>query len=98
MVLKVVTGKILETLELLGLPVARGSPFGTAGKPDRGSRLRLHLLGRGGWCGSGYGPVRLSKNTDSLADNLVVSILSGMRERDQEESGQAEELVPKLGI
>jgi hypothetical protein len=80
MVLKVVTGKILETLELrcsltacssLGQEVKTGEKaFAFAMIGRTGQRL---LAGR-------CAPVKLSKNVGYLIDNLDTSILSEVKE------------------
>jgi len=80
MVLKVVTGKILETLELSWCPTGCGSVLG----------LRVEL----GAVPEDASMVRLSKSNDYLVDNLYIHMLSELKEGGQAENGWAADAVP----
>jgi hypothetical protein len=80
MVLKVVTGKIFQALELYGSPDAWCSIVGQQANLDEGFRLRH------GWSDSAVGRFRgcahfkLSKNVDYLIDNFCIAILSQVKD------------------
>jgi len=82
MVLKVVTGKILETLELRSAFRAMDGSKYYARDPSPG------------WKARGFRMIRLSKIQDYLADNLCVLMLSHVTEQVQEECRPNAELVP----
>jgi hypothetical protein len=69
MVLKVVRGKILETLELASFPGGAWFRFGTARGRCLGRAQRVSRRG-------GASAVRLSKIDDYLADNFCVPMLA----------------------
>src|SRR5580704_10091235 len=86
MVLKVVRGKILETLELSCLSAACGSV-----SEQRG----MTLAGSGAWnCQVRGTRYKLSKSLHYLIDNIYNLILSSLMGRVQEESGRTEEQFP----
>ena len=103
MVLKVVTGKILETWELSLCLVACGSVSGTSEDGGRGFRLRRDWSdSQLGWFKAaptvGLSKICCGKKPDYLQDNLRASILSQAREWEQEETGSGCGLVPETGI
>jgi hypothetical protein len=91
MVLKVVRGKILETLELAGFFAMRSS----VSAPRAGDALvgLKRVSGPGG-----ASVVRLSKIDDYLADNFCVLMLSEVVSGVQGEIELAVDPVPDLGI
>ena len=80
MVLKIVTGKILETLELRSSPQPLQFVFELQGNARKAFAL-LMMVGLSrpvfGWDCS---HVKLSKNADYLIDNLGTPILSELKE------------------
>jgi hypothetical protein len=88
MVLKVVTGKILKTLELCRSLAACSSVLGTTGFASAVMR------GLSRWQIQSGVAVRLSKNSGYLIDNLYRAILSEVEESDQEEKGRAATCFP----
>jgi len=86
MVLKVVRGKILETLGLRSLPASCGSVL----EPQAG----MALAESGAGCQGDAPAVRLSKIKYYLVDNIYVFILSLSMSRVQEESGRMAERFP----
>jgi hypothetical protein len=84
MVLKVVTGKILETWKLRVLRVRSAL--------EPGARFRLQHRASGAW---EIG--RLSKILDYLIDNLLLSMLSEVMQGGQQESGVDGSIGSKMG-
>jgi hypothetical protein len=90
MVLKVVRGKILETLELAWFPAVRGSVLAPRAGGAFGRTQRVSGPG-------GAFAVRLSKIEDYLADKLCVLMLSEVMDWVQGQSERIAELIPDLG-
>ena len=94
MVLKVVTGKILEALELsrvrwLAVPFLELDRAGSGTEP-----FALPIAGVSRRAPSSPSKVRLSKIEDYLIDNQHVPMLSKVKARGQAQSGGAADAVP----